>query len=104
MARRVLTPRGSFPLRAMRRPSICSVSRCRGGFVGRPPPLPLQRQIGPTRVFNVGSVGFPFDGDLRAAYGILNWSEGKWSTELRRVPYPVETVLESLASPEFHEG
>jgi predicted phosphodiesterase len=66
--------------------------------------LPLQRQIGPTRIFNVGSVGFPFDGDLRAAYGILNWSEGAWSTELRRVPYPVEAVLESLASPEFHEG
>jgi hypothetical protein len=41
---------------------------------------------------------------LRAAYGILNWSEGAWSTELRRVPYPVEAVLESLAAPEFHEG
>jgi predicted phosphodiesterase len=66
--------------------------------------LPLQRQVGPTRIFNVGSVGFPFDGDLRAAYGILHWSEGAWSTELRRVPYPVEAVLESLASPEFHEG
>jgi predicted phosphodiesterase len=66
--------------------------------------LPLQRQIGSTWVFNVGSVGFPFDGDWRAAYGILNWSEGEWWTELRRVPYPVEAVAESLASPEFHEG
>jgi predicted phosphodiesterase len=66
--------------------------------------LPLQKQIGSTWVFNVGSVGFPFDGDWRAAYGILNWSDGEWSTELRRVPYPVKAVLESLASPEFHEG
>jgi predicted phosphodiesterase len=66
--------------------------------------LPLQRQIGSTWVFNVGSVGFPFDGDWRAAYGILNWSEGEWWTELRRVPYPIEAVAESLASPEFHEG
>jgi predicted phosphodiesterase len=66
--------------------------------------LPLQRQIGPTRVFNVGSVGFPFDGDPRAAYGVLNWSEGDWSTELRRVPYAVEAVVESLGSPEFHRG
>jgi predicted phosphodiesterase len=66
--------------------------------------LPLQRQVGPTRVFNVGSVGFPFDGDLRAAYGIVNWSEGEWSTELRRVPYSVEAVVESVASPEFNQG
>jgi predicted phosphodiesterase len=66
--------------------------------------LPLRKQIGPTYVFNVGSVGFPFDGDWRAAYGILNWSEGEWSTELRRVPYPVKTVVESLAAPEFHDG
>jgi predicted phosphodiesterase len=66
--------------------------------------LPLQKQIGPTWVFNVGSVGFPFDGDWRAAYGILKWSEGAWSTELRRVPYPVKAVAESLAAPEFHEG
>ncbi len=66
--------------------------------------IPLQRQIGPTRVFNVGSVGFPFDGDLRAAYGILNWNEGKWSTELRRVQYAVEAVVDSLGSPEFHQG
>jgi predicted phosphodiesterase len=66
--------------------------------------LPLQKQIGPTRVFNVGSVGFPFDGDWRAAYGILNWSEGAWSTELRRVPYPVKAVAESLAAPEIYRG
>ncbi|HZC35456.1 MAG TPA: metallophosphoesterase family protein [Chthoniobacterales bacterium] len=66
--------------------------------------IPLQRQIGPTRVFNVGSVGFPFDGDVRAAYGILDWKEGEWSTELRRVPYAVEAVVEDLRSPQFHEG
>jgi predicted phosphodiesterase len=66
--------------------------------------IPLQRQVGPTHVFNVGSVGFPFDGDRRAAYGILNWNEGEWSTELRRIPYPVESVVESLQSPEFNQG
>jgi predicted phosphodiesterase len=66
--------------------------------------IPLERQFGPTHVFNVGSVGFPFDGDLRAAYGILNWNEGEWSTELRRVPYPVESVVESLRSPDFNQG
>jgi predicted phosphodiesterase len=66
--------------------------------------MPLQRQVGPTCVFNVGSVGFPFDGDLRAAYGILDWSDGEWSTELRRVPYPVEAVVKSLESLQFHQG
>jgi predicted phosphodiesterase len=66
--------------------------------------IPLQKQIGPTCVFNVGSVGFPFDGDFRAAYGVLDWNGDRWSTELRRVTYAVEAVAASLSSPEFHEG
>jgi predicted phosphodiesterase len=66
--------------------------------------IPLRKQIGPTCVFNVGSVGFPFDGDFRSAYGVLDWNDGQWSTELRRVPYAVKAVAESLGSPEFHEG
>jgi predicted phosphodiesterase len=66
--------------------------------------IPLRRQVGPTCVFNVGSVGFPFDGDSRASYGILDWSEGEWLTELRRVPYPVEAVIENLRSPEYDQG
>ncbi|MBV9275461.1 MAG: metallophosphoesterase family protein [Verrucomicrobia bacterium] len=66
--------------------------------------IPLSRQIDGTFVFNVGSVGFPFDGDPRAAYGLLCWSDGRWTAELRRVEYPVADVVSALSEKEFHEG
>src|SRR5260221_11664726 len=39
--------------------------------------LPLQRQIGPTWVFNVGSVGVPFDGDCRVRYRHFHFTRGR---------------------------
>lgn len=65
---------------------------------------PLLRKINATLVFNVGSVGFPFDGDQRAAYGVLTWRQGNWSTELRRVNYPVADVLAHFEEDGFCEG
>jgi diadenosine tetraphosphatase ApaH/serine/threonine PP2A family protein phosphatase len=57
--------------------------------------LPTQRTItrsdgGTTRVVNPGSVGLPFDGDPRAAYGILH-DDGR--VELRRVDYDRERAI-----------
>jgi hypothetical protein len=50
---------------------------------------------GTTTVVNPGSVGLPFDGDPRAAYGLLA-DDG--TVELRRVAYDVErTVAEQAA-------
>ena len=66
--------------------------------------IPLFRQIDGTFVFNVGSVGFPFDGDSRAAYGLLDWKEGRWATELRRVGYPVADVVAAVSDPGFDQG
>jgi predicted phosphodiesterase len=66
--------------------------------------IPLSRQIDQTSVFNVGSVGFPFDGDPRAAYGMLTWRDGRWDTELRRVGYPVSEVIAAVSDREFYEG
>ena len=66
--------------------------------------IPLSKQIDGTAVFNVGSVGFPFDGDSRAAYGMLSWNDGRWETELRRVGYPVADVVASVSDPSFYEG
>jgi predicted phosphodiesterase len=66
--------------------------------------IPLSRQIDGTFVFNVGSVGFPFDGDPRAAYGLLCWNDGRWATELRRVSYPVAQVVSALNERGFHQG
>jgi predicted phosphodiesterase len=66
--------------------------------------LPLQRQVGSTLVFNVGSVGFPFDGDQRAAYGLLTFQHDRWRGELRRVAYPVADVFSVFARTNFYEN
>lgn len=80
---------------------------------GEPPPavlccghthFPLIRQVGPTLVFNVGSVGFPFDGDQRAAYGVLSFRRGKWHANLRRVPYPVDEVIDTFRKNDFYQS
>ena len=46
--------------------------------------LPFARERGATRLVNPGSVGMPFDGDPRAAYGLLR---GDGGFEHRRVAY-----------------
>ncbi len=45
---------------------------------------------------DVASCGAPRDEDLRAAYGILNWQEGQWEAEIRRVPYDVQAVVKQF--------
>ena len=52
--------------------------------------LQFAREIGVLEVVNPGSVGLPFDGDRRAAYGLL-LPDG--SFDLRRVEYDVEAAL-----------
>ena len=60
-----------------------------------PPPLlcvghthrPLIRYLDRTLVINVGAVGLPFDGDLRACYGQLTWQHGWWQAEIIRLDY-----------------
>jgi putative phosphoesterase len=48
---------------------------------------PLIRQIDETLVVNVGSVGMPFDGDERAAYGRFTEQHGKWQSQIVRLNY-----------------
>jgi putative phosphoesterase len=53
---------------------------------------------------NPGSVGQPRDGDQRAAFAILTLSEGKFSFEVRRVEYDVDSVARKIIReglPEF---
>ena len=45
---------------------------------------------------DVASCGLPRDEDLRAAYGILSWQDGKWQAEIRRVAYDVQAVVKQL--------
>lgn len=48
---------------------------------------PLTRLVDGTLVVNVGAVGLPFDGDLRAAYAQLTWRRGEWQVDIIRLDY-----------------
>ena len=50
---------------------------------------PMQFQLGSTLVCNPGAVGYSFDGDIRASYGILSLGESTIFT-IRRVDYDIE--------------
>jgi predicted phosphodiesterase len=56
-------------------------------FVGAHTHKPLQRQHGRTQILNVGSIGSPFDGDVRASYGQLELRGGRWHTQILRLDY-----------------
>jgi predicted phosphodiesterase len=48
---------------------------------------PLIRQVDATLVVNVGSVGTPFDGDVRACYAQLTWVNQSWAAKIVRLNY-----------------
>lgn len=51
------------------------------------------RQLDHAVVINTGSVGMPFDGDLRASYGQLCWQRGGWQAAVVRLPYDVPAAV-----------
>lgn len=48
---------------------------------------PLMRCLDQMLVVNCGSVGTPFDGDVRASYAQITWRSGRWTADIVRVPY-----------------
>ncbi len=48
---------------------------------------PLIRRIDQTLVINAGSVGLPFDGDPRAAYAQVTYSDSAWDAAIIRTEY-----------------
>jgi hypothetical protein len=58
-----------------------------------------QRQLPTRRLVNVGAVGLPLDGDVRASYVIADEgaAPGDWRLTHRRVPYDVEAHLAGFA-------
>jgi len=48
---------------------------------------PLLRHYQGIDILNVGSVGSPFDGDVRASYGQVEWQGGRWHTRIIRLEY-----------------
>lgn len=55
--------------------------------------IPFVGEAAGKRIFNVGSVGRPFDGDNRASYGILDLTMGKPQFIIRRVNYPLDETI-----------
>jgi predicted phosphodiesterase len=66
--------------------------------------LPFVRQVNSTLLVNVGAVGFPFDGDRRASFGLITWDRDRWAVEIRRVEYSIEKVLEEFERVNFYQG
>jgi predicted phosphodiesterase len=56
-------------------------------FIGSHTHRPLLRRFNGTLVVNTGSVGQPFDGDPRSAYGRFTFRDGAWEAEIARVAY-----------------
>lgn len=51
---------------------------------------PFVRYIDETLIVNSGSVGTPFDGDVRASYAQLTWQANRWHGHIVRLPYDRE--------------
>jgi predicted phosphodiesterase len=66
--------------------------------------LPFVRRVNATLLVNVGAVGFPFDGDRRASFGLMTWDRDRWEVEIRRVEYAVEKVLKEFERVNFYQG
>lgn len=59
--------------------------------------VPWRGRLGARDVLNVGSIGFPFDGDPRAAYAVVVCDGGAIrELEWRRVAYPVDLTIDDL--------
>jgi predicted phosphodiesterase len=58
--------------------------------------LATDRQVGPWRVLNPGSLGVPLDGDRRAGYMLLDAVDGGWRPTWRRVEYDMAPLLERM--------
>jgi predicted phosphodiesterase len=48
---------------------------------------PLRRVCQGVDILNIGSVGSPFDGDVRASYARIEQRHGKWKTHIVRLAY-----------------
>ena len=58
--------------------------------------VPWRREVAGVHFLNVGSVGKPKDGDWRAAYALLDFSEAPPHSEIVRVEYDVERTAAGI--------
>lgn len=65
---------------------------------------PLIRTLGDTLVVNAGSVGLPFDADVRAGYAQVTWQKGKWNARIMRLPYDLDQARQDYQTKGFLAG
>lgn len=63
----------------------------------------LIRKIDATLVVNVGSVGLPFNGDVRAQFGVFTRRNNGWNAQLCKVNYDRAATLRAFESGGFLE-
>ena len=56
------------------------------------------REVDGTLLVDVSAVGNPKDGDLRCAYGIIEWDPGnrEWQAAIHRLDYPIDETEEQI--------
>jgi predicted phosphodiesterase len=59
--------------------------------------IPFMRVVGGHLLVDVASVGYPCDGDQRAAYATLEW-DGAWRATIHRVPYDLEATAAAFTA------
>ena len=68
--------------------------------------IPIRKNLRNKIIFNVGSVGMPFDGDNRASYVIVKIVNSVPKFIIRRVEYPINETIqlaESRGFPDLNE-
>jgi predicted phosphodiesterase len=63
--------------------------------------VPFVRRLDDWTLVDVASVGMPRDGDQRAVYAVLNWEQGAWRIEHRRVAFDIQAVARDYAAVGF---
>jgi predicted phosphodiesterase len=63
--------------------------------------VPFVRRLDDWTLVDVASVGMPRDGDQRAVYAILDWQQGAWRIEHRRVAFDIQAVARDYAAVGF---
>ncbi|NIR62029.1 MAG: metallophosphoesterase family protein [Gammaproteobacteria bacterium] len=73
-------------------------------FIASHTHTPLVRRFDGALVVNTGSVGQPFDGDPRAAYGRFEWRAGQWHARIARVEFDRVKALRDFEESGFLDG
>jgi predicted phosphodiesterase len=60
--------------------------------------VPFVRLLDDWTLLDVASVGLPRDGDQRAVYAVLDWEQGAWRIEHRRVAFDIQAVARDYAA------